>query len=321
MTSKRIVSVVVFALLGLALGRAGMLRYQEKERALREQCRADLQKLGITHAAAKLKYPTPYIGLVNGACLLPGGTAEVVVKGKFAPGTKFIFENDSVEVVRENVAAGEYRATVKVPTGTGAQTAALTAFTPVTCLTARAERAVTVAGQYEWTLDAANGWRIVARNAANKSCQASSGGEDGYDMLFYRKGETSPFEKRKARLYHDQYSATNYRFSISESDPVLSAGAEDMQALVQKMMDPKLTDAQRDQLMKRLEQAQQQMQAQAQKMTSAGYVQQQEAMRKQFGCRNIELAVAGGAAKGSLRCSVAVGTQIGVTGTVKLLGR
>ena len=321
MTSKRIVSVVVFALLGLALGRAGMLRYQEKERALREQCRADLQKLGVTHAAAKLKYPTPYIGLVTGACLLPGGTAEVVVKGKFAPGTKFIFENDSVEVVSENVAAGEYRATVKVPPGTGAQTAALMAFTPVTCLTARAERAVTIAGQYEWTLEAANGWRIVARNTANKSCQASSGGENNYSVLFYRKGEANPFEQRKATLYHDQYSATNYRFSISEEDPEMNAGAEDMQALVQKMMDPKLTDAQRDQLMKRLEQVQQQMQAQIQKMTGAGYAQQQEAKRKQFGCRNVELAVAGGAAKGSLRCAAAVGTQVGLTGTVKLLGR
>ena len=58
MFSKRVAAVAVVALAGLALGRAGMLRFQEKERAWREQCRTELQKLGITRDAAKLKYPT-----------------------------------------------------------------------------------------------------------------------------------------------------------------------------------------------------------------------------------------------------------------------
>jgi len=55
MTSKRIATTAVLALAGLALGRAGMQRFQEKERVLREQCRAELQKLGITRADAKVK--------------------------------------------------------------------------------------------------------------------------------------------------------------------------------------------------------------------------------------------------------------------------
>ena len=32
-----------------------------------------MQKLGLTPATAKAKYPTPEIGLVSNACLLPGG--------------------------------------------------------------------------------------------------------------------------------------------------------------------------------------------------------------------------------------------------------
>ncbi len=321
MTSKRIATVAVLALAGLALGRAGMQRFQEKEDVWREQCRAELQKLGITRGAAKLKYPTPSIGLVTSGCLLPGGTTEVVVKGKFAPGTRFFFQNDNLEVIKESLAGGEYRATVKAAAGVGAQSAALVAITPVTCLTARAERAVSIGGKFEWSLDSANGWHIVARSLAGKACPAQSEGNDSYDLLFYRKGEANPFEKRKAALYYEPYGETNYRFDISEDDPQVTGGAENMQALMQKLADPNISDAQREQLMKRLEQMQQQMQANIQKMTSPGYAQQQEARRKQFGCQNIELSVQGGAAKGTLRCADAVGAQIGVTGAVKFLGR
>jgi hypothetical protein len=315
------VSVAVLAMFSLAMGRAGLLRFQEKERAIRAECQAELKKLGLSRDAAKAKYPTPSIGLVTSGCLLPGGTTEVVVKGKFAPGTKFVFQNDNIEVIKESLVGGEYRATVKAAAGTGSQTAAVTAITPVSCITARAERAVTIGGKYEWILDAANGWRIIARTPADRACPAQSSGDEAYDMSFYRKGETNPFQKRKATLSYDPYSATNYRFSISEDDPLVSAGMEDMQTLMKQMMDPKLTDAQRDQVIKRLEQVQRQMQANMQKMTDPSFAQQQEAKRKQFGCRNIDLAVQGGAAKGTLRCGEAVGTDIAVTGTLRSLGR
>jgi hypothetical protein len=101
----------------------------------------------------------------------------------------------------------------------------------------------------------------------------------------------------------------------------VSAGMEDMQTLMKRMMDPNLTDAQRDQVIKRVEQVQQQMQANMQKMTDPSFARQQEAKRKQFGGRSIDLAVQGGAAKGNLRCGEAVGTNIAVTGTLRSLGR
>ena len=321
MVSKRMAAVAVIALAGLALGRAGMLRFQEKERAWREQCRTELQKMGITRDAAKLKYPTPSIGLISAGCLLPGGTTDVVVKGKFAPGTKFIFQSDDIEVLKENLVGGEYRATVKAAAGTAYQTAGVVAMTPVTCLTARAERAVTIGGKYAWTLNAANGWRIVAKSPANKTCPPQSSGEESYELLFYRPGEANPFEKRAAKLYYSPYESTNYRFNISQEDPQLAGSLESMQSMMQKLSDPKLTDAQRDQLMKKIEQAQQQMQADMQKMPNPAYGQQLEAKRKQFGCESIQLTLAAGAAKGTMHCGRTVGSQIGINGSVQSLGR
>ena len=87
---KRTLCVAAIALIGLAFGRAASSKFQEKTKAIYAQCRADLQKLGITRDAAKVKYFTPEIGMVTAACLPPGGTGQVVIKGKFAPGTKFV---------------------------------------------------------------------------------------------------------------------------------------------------------------------------------------------------------------------------------------
>ena len=202
MSAKRVAYVAVAALAALGLCRAVVFRFQEKENAIRQANKAQMQKLGLTPAAAKAKYPTPEIGLVSSACLLPGGTGEVVVKGKFVPDTKFIFQNDSLEVVKESLTAGEYRATLKVAPGIGPQTAALVAISPVSGITTRQDRVAVVGGKYEWTMESANGWKIVARSAGNRPCGGTAPADDPYEVLFYRKGEASPFEKRAATLYH-----------------------------------------------------------------------------------------------------------------------
>src|SRR5690242_10040666 len=97
-------------LAGLGLVRAALTGFQQKQQALRAASRAELQKLGITRDAAKARYPTPQITLVSSACLTPGSTGEVVVKGKFAPETKFVFETDHVTVVKDTLTPTEYRA-------------------------------------------------------------------------------------------------------------------------------------------------------------------------------------------------------------------
>lgn len=261
---------------------------------------------------------SPQISFVSAACLPPGGTGQVVIRGKFPPGTRFVFENDSIEVLNENLAGGEYRATLKAAPGIGPQSAGVMAITPATCLTARSDRAAVVGGSYEWTLDAANGWKIVARSKAG-GC--SERGDAPYDVQFFRNGEAAPFEKRAATLSHSVYDRENFRFTISSQDPQMQSRQEDAQALMKRMMDPNLSPAERDRLLRQIQQAQEQMMATAKKMTDPNYMKQLQAQQEQFGCERIRLEESAGAVKGRLNCSEKAGRQIAVTGTMKYLAK
>jgi hypothetical protein len=282
--------------------------------------RAQLQKMGIAKTAAKAKYPTPEIHMVSNDCLLPGGIGEVVVRGKFVPGTSIILENDNLEVLKETLAGNEYRAMVKVAAGIGPQTASVMAITPVTGITARVPNGPAVGGRYEWTLETGNGWRIVARSAAGQACGGQRG-EDKYELLFYKKGEANPFEKRAATLYYSMYERTNHRFNISQEDPAAGAATTDMMTLMKKLGDPNLPDAERQRLMKQMEQQQAQMIANMKKMSDPAQVREREARNQQFGCAAIQMEVNGGNVKGEMRCAQAVGMRIPVTGSMKLTGR
>src|SRR5579871_5894888 len=253
---KRIVHAGVLLLALAALSRAVQFRFQEKEQAFRQHCKDQLQKLGITRDAAKARYPTPEIHMVSGGCLTPGATGEVVVKGKFVPDTKILFGNDNLEVVKETLSSNEYRATVKVAPEIGPQTAEVIAITPVTGITARQLGGVSVGGRFEWNLEAANGWRIVARSAANKACDGRPA-DEVYIVEFFRKGESAAFEKREGKLAYSIYEGVN-RFALAQPD--LTAGeTRDFQALMTKMTDPKLPPGERDHIMKQLQKAQEQM--------------------------------------------------------------
>jgi hypothetical protein len=317
-TSRRIAYTVVLGLAAIAMIRAAQFRFQEKEQAFRQACRDELQKLGITRDAAKAKYPTPAISMVSADCLPPGGSGDVVVRGKFVPGTLVLFANDNLQVVKENLTATEYRATVKVAPDIPPQHADVIAITPVTAISARSTSGgVTIGGRFEWNLEAANGWRIAARSPANKVCGKPA--EDVYSMEFFRKGETAPFQKLEARHDYSLYEGVS-RFSITQ--PVAGMGnMDDFQTLMKKMMDPQLTDAQRDQLIKQIEKAQTQMQANMQKMTDPAYLKSIEAEKAKFGCERLELRAQAGKLTGEMRCAPAVGTRIALTGTMKFAGR
>lgn len=320
---KRLMCVAVVLVAGLGLGRAAMSRFREQEDAFRKSCQEQLKAMGLTRQAAKAKFPTPEIGMVSSGCLLPGGTGEMVVKGKFAPGTKFFIENDSFTVVKESLTPAEYRATLKVADGIGPQTAALVAVSPVSCITAREDNAVTVGGKYEWNLEASNGWKIVGRSPAAKPCGSPGRrGDEAYELQFYKKGEAAPFETRTATLSYSQYEKTNHRFSISRDNTAAMPGMENFQQLMQKMSDPSVSVAERQQLMAQLQKAQAAMRANLKQMQDPAFVKQLEAKEQQFGCRSIEMEVAAaGAIAGRLRCAPAAGAQIPITGTMKFLGR
>ena len=317
-TTRRLAYAGVLTLAALAMSRAAQFRFQQNEQVFRQTCPVQLQKLGITRDAAKSKYPTPEIQMVSSGCLTPGATGEVVVKGKFAPDTKFIFGNDNLEVVKESLAGNEYRAMVKVAPGIGPQTAEVIAITPATCITARRSGAVVIGGRYEWKMESANGWTIVARSPAGKACGGPSG-DDVYAMEFFRKGENAAFEKREAKLYFSLYEGVS-RFDIARAVQ-MPGGMEDFQSLMKKMADPNLSGAERDQLMKQLEKAQEQMQAGMKQMTDPSFAKSVEEQWKKFGCERMELSVQAGALTGRMRCAQGVGVNIALTGSLKFLGR
>ncbi len=310
--------VAVMLLFIFAVGRSAVSRFREKQEAIFNACRADLVKAGMTRDAARAKYPTPEIHMVSAGCMLPGGTAQVVVRGKFSPGTKFVFENDNIDVVQEALVGNEYRATLKAAPGIGPQTAAVMAISPLTCVTARSDRAAVVGGTFEWAMESANGWKITARPVGGKACDAGSSEDLPYDVQFFRAGETTPFEKRPANLYFSQYESTNYRFRMKEQAP---AGMEEFQQIGAKMADPKLSNAERQKLMAQYMQMQQKMAAVMKQVTDPAYQKELQQKKLEFGCEVIELKESGGSLTGTMRCSQKVGTRVALTGTMKFAGK
>jgi hypothetical protein len=312
---KRLTCAAVMILFALAVVRAASFRYQEQEKAFRAAAMAELQKLGLTRDAAKAKFPTPEIHKVSRACLLPGATGEIVIRGKFSPGSKFIFQNDNIEVVKENLTPVEYRATLKAAPGAGPQTANVNVISP-SLIYAQSMDAVMIGGRYEWKMEAANGWRVIARPSRAGACPENAG-RDTYEVAFFRGGEAAPFEKREATLHFSMWEKENYRFGISSTGADEMSAQQQSQALMQKISDPKVSAEERQKLLQQAMELAKVQQAQMQKMLDPAFQKAMQEKRLNFGCEQIGLVYPGGGSfTGRMRCAEKVGRQITLTGTV-----
>jgi len=317
---KSVAAAAVLILFALALARAATHRYQEREDAFRKECQLQMQKLGLTPADAKAKYPTPEIQLASSACVMPGGTGDLVVSGKFSPGSKFFVENDNIDIVKESLAGNQYRATLQAAAGIGPETAAVAVISPRGQMV-RQDRAVKVGGLHEWTLQAANGWKVVARPQRTTPCPPPASADDAnaYEVSFFRSGEAAAFEKLTGTLNFSLWDSQNFRFSLSAPAAAMG-GMAAYQELMQKMTDPKLTDAQRQDVMKKLEAASQQMQAAMNLEAIKQQAAEQQRRQQEFGCDVIALTTgAGGKVTGEMRCAEKVGRRLAVTGTMALM--
>ncbi len=193
----------VALLLSWGILRATTSEHEERWRKIRVQCATEQRRLGITDQGAFAKYPTPEITLCRLTRVLPGGAGEVLVKGKFAPGTKFVFLTNTLEVVKEAVTATDYRASIKAAQGLGPGLIDLHPITPVSCGYALC-RAVYVGGKYEWDFTADNGWRIKLKildegfAGKEKGFTSKAGDETPdpqhtYRAEFYQGDEPTPF--------------------------------------------------------------------------------------------------------------------------------
>jgi len=139
-------------------------------------------------------------------------------------------------------------------------------------------------------------------------------------VQFFRKGEAAPFEKRSASLQYSLYESEFY-FNISQESAQDASGMQEFTSMMQKMSDPKLTPAERDAMMKKLEAMQGQLQANLKQMSDPANIAKRQQAMAEFGCQSMRLGGQGGSLKGYLRCAEKVGTRIEITGVMKFLGR
>ncbi len=334
MTEKKglgaFVTLGVFLLLAWGLVRAATSRYQSQRDAVLAQCRAEQSRLGLDRKALFAKYPTPEQMLCQMSRVVPGGTAEVVAKGKFLPGTKFVFENDKVEVIKEALRGTEYRATIKVMQSPGPDYATLQALQPVTCRGVYCQYAVYIGGQYEWNFTADNGWRINLKPLREDLSKEAP--QIYYCTEFYRSGEVRPFEVHEAQFGFNGHES--YVANIREEGCGAASSTEDTQAemkrLQEKMMNPaKLSEKEYQQVMERYQQllmrSMQEQQAKLAKLQDPKYVQEMEKRRKEFGCRVMNFWFKADALEGNILCGEKVGKsgslgRLELKGTMKLAG-
>ncbi len=327
MKSKLIAKCAVVCVIVLLVGgltRASLKKFEQHRQAIMTASQAEQKRLGLTdRTALYAKHPSPEITLVPCLLLPPGGTGELVVKGKFQPGTQFVITSDNIEVVKETATATEYRATIKAALGIGPDAASVEAYSPVSAANDRSQPVIFVGGKYEWDVKAANGWRVKARNEADTRCGSNGrvSSNNTYILEFYKGAETTPFAKREASLYYDQYNS-KYNFSISDQDEEAMDFQAEMKKIYGRMADPNLSDAERDSLMTKMQALSQKMMAGAGDLASIQKkAAEQEAKKKEFGCRDLTLTVGpAGTVTGDIRCGQNVG-QPKVTGAMKFLAK
>ncbi len=316
---RRTVSLVlVCALLALGVSRAMISKYEQKRQQILAACKAEREKLGVAEQKALAgKCQTPEIALVSPAMLNPGQTAEVTVTGKFPAGTRFLFESDCIDVLKESVAANTYHATVKVSAECGPETLAVEAFAPFCCKSGRLDHALTIGGNFEWDLTASNGWRVKAHAAAPEA-GAGRSAELKYMLEFFRGNETAPFTRRAATLHPSTGSSSpSYYFSISNQDESSMNTQQEMEKISKQMANPSLSNAEREKLMKQMEALLTNMTKDANKMTDPAYMKQLQAKADEFGCGAINATVQNGSVTGTMNCSQKVGSNLKITGTMK----
>ncbi len=294
---------------------AALSKYQLKQQAIMDACKAARKNYASTQPA--LKCDTPEISLRTPIVAKPGETVEVVINGKFPAGTSFVFGSDNIEVLKETSNANSYRATIRIAPGGGPETLSVQAITPLCCKIAYASEAVVINSNYQWDLKASNGWAVKAQSIA--AAPGASSREMQYMLEFFKGAATTPFTKRRASLHPSQGDVPSYYFSISNQDETQMSPQLEMQAIMEKMMNPNTSDAEREKLTKQMEQISTRMTADLKKMTDPKYLQNLQAQEQEFGCTAINLKVQNGAATGNMLCSDKVGRNLTMTGTMKLL--
>ncbi len=309
--SKKIRAGLFAAMVLLVWGivRAAVSRYAEQHQAILAGCEAERKRLRLTEDALGnrysevlySKYSTPEITLCPLTRLLPGGSGEIVVSGKFVPGTKVFFDNDNIEVAKETATPSQYRLSVKVAQEAGPGVANLRALTPVSCASLTCPAVFYIGGKYEWNFTAANGWRIKLK-ILDEDFTGKQGSHRAGEWPripspivcaeYYRGTETNPFAVRRARLSLANPSSYEAEVSVDSCDtkgeekPSTSGAQAEMAKLNEKLTKDyaNLSPSEQQQVMKRMQELtakmMQEQEAQLAKMRDPKELQKMEAEKK-----------------------------------------
>ena len=336
-------SAVLAVLLLWGVLRAATTNYAQRQQEVFKQCGLERERLGLSDTALRQKYPTPEIGFCKAIKVAPGGTGEVVVKGNFLPGTRFLFDNEKIQVVKEGLVGSDYHATIKVAQSSLPDYATVYSYQPVRCMTTSCP-AVSITGKFAWDLTADNGWHIklepVDQPGGPTDRIAST-----YRAEFYRPGEAKPFEVRSVDLscHEDEchgvvgegtqdaalkQKAVQGMMNRSPAEQqqsqaaVKQAQAEMAQVQQQMQNFTKLSPDEQKALMARLQAASKKMADAMTPKATAEAQQEMEKNKQEFGCAGMSLSPKGAGLQGTMACGEKVGQrgQLKLTGNVKYLG-
>jgi hypothetical protein len=345
----KLVAAGVALLLVAGIMRAVSGRYVERREAIMAACRNELKSAGLDASAVREKYPTPEVTLCRSARVAPGGVGEVVLRGTFRQGTKFLLNSDKVEVIKEafNASAGqkesEYRATIKAAQTSLPDYIYIESYEPQLCR-GTSSLAACIGGKYEWDFTADNGWKIQLRQLSASACKE---GETSslYRAEFFRSAGPRPFELRNVRVGCQQG-----RCSGSFEEGSDTAAAQQKMLTAMQNVSPeeeersqqrvKELQAEMTQLQKKMQnfaslskQDQQKLMARVQEIskemaaavTPKGVAEAEHEMAEkqaEFGCRNLSFELKGGALEGDMVCGEKIGSrgQLRLHGTTKFVG-
>jgi ribosomal protein S8 len=91
---------------------------------------------------------------------------------------------------------------------------------------------------------------------------------------------------------------------------------QQLEALTKQLQNPSLSDADRDKLMKKMQDLMTQM---TKTMQDPGYIKKLQEQEQEFGCNGIHLNLQNGALTGNMNCSQKAGGSIKITGTMTQL--
>ena len=214
-------------------------------------------------------------------------------------GVTVLSNRDGVVLAGAAITGTSYSARVNVGPSEVPGFIRLWAYTPVSHFVAIVPVAFLDA-VYRFDLKSANGFMVKAIPAAKTFTIEGTRATLGYQVEFFKPGETKPFETRVGTTSHSVSDNLKSQIEISLSEPASSAAAE-YEAITVKLADPKLPPAEQQALAQRMVKAQQRMMDEMMKAGADPAAEQKKV--DDFGCfRLVVQPGEGGAVRGTVTC-------------------